>query len=70
MEYAEEQTKIIKFEFSERFDELDRVLTSKLNELKECATDEEKAKKKLKEAQERLAWLEEINGRVNAILEI
>ncbi len=70
VEYAEEQTKIIKFEFSERFDELDRVLTSKLNELKECATDEEKAKKKLKEAQERLAWLEEINGRVNAILEI
>ena len=70
VEYAEEQTKIIKFEFSERFDELDRVLTSKLNELKECAADEEKAKKKLKEAQERLAWLEEINGRVNAILEI
>lgn len=68
--YAKEETKRIKEAFASKFDELDKLLKAKLNELKECATDEKKAQQKLEEAQRRLGWLEEIHGKVNAILEI
>ena len=68
--YAKEETKRIKEAFASKFDELDKLLKNKLNELKECATDEKKAQQKLEEAQRRLDWLEEIRGKVNAILEI
>ena len=56
--------------FSREFDELDSVLANKLSELKECATDEKVAQKKLIESEERLRWLENIQNRVNMILEI
>lgn len=68
--YAKAATKRIKEAFASKFDELDKLLKAKLNELKECATDEKKAQQKLEEAQRRLDWLEEIHGKVNAILEI
>ena len=68
--YAKEETRRIKEAFASKFNELDKLLKSKLNELKECATDEKKAQQKLEEAQRRLDWLEEIRGKVNAILEI
>ena len=68
--YAKAETKRIKEAFASKFDELDKLLKAKLNELKECATDEKKAQQKLEEAQRRLDWLEEIHGKVNAILEI
>ncbi len=68
--YAKEETKRIKEAFASKFDELDTLLKAKLKELKECATDKEKAQQKLEEAQRRLDWLEEIRGKVNAILEI
>ena len=45
-------------------------MAKKLDELKECALDEKIAQKKLEEAQERLRWLEDIQNRINAILEI
>ena len=67
--YAKEETRRIKEAFASKFNELDKLLKSKLNELKECAIDEKKAQQKLEEAQRRLDWLEEIRGKVNAILE-
>lgn len=69
-EYAKKETKRIKAAFEKRFDELDRILSKKLEELKACATDEKEAQRKLEEAQSRLEWLDEIRNRVNAILEI
>ena len=68
--YAKKGTEDIKTVFSQQFDELDCILAKKLDELKECALDEKIAQKKLEEAQERLRWLEDIQNRINTILEI
>ena len=70
VDYAKTQTKLIKKDFASKFDELDRVLKAKLDELKACAMDEKIAEKKLEESRQKLAWLENIQSRVNAILEI
>lgn len=69
-EYAKEATKRIKMDFAGKFDELDEILKEKLNELKECASDEKEAQKKMEEAQRRLNWLNDIQKKVDAILEI
>lgn len=70
IEYAEEQTRAIKKAFAKKFDELDAVLSNKLKELEECAKDNANIEARIKETQERLAWLERIQDKVNAILEI
>lgn len=70
MEYAKEQTNKIKMEFSKKFDLLDMVLKDKLAELEQCAKDNENIEKRIKESQEKLAWLENIQTKVNMILEI
>lgn len=69
-DYAKKEAKRIKDAFAKKFDELDALLNAKLEELKACATDEKKAQKKLEEAQSRLEWLDDIQSKVNAILEI
>ncbi len=70
IEYAKDGAEIVKSSFAEKFDELDALLKVKLDELKQCAVDEKIAQKKLEEAQSRKAWLEDIQRRVNAILDI
>lgn len=70
VEYAKSQTRKIKSEFSKKFTELDNVLQSKLKELEECAADSKNIEKRIKETQERLAWLEDIQSRTKAILDI
>jgi hypothetical protein len=69
-EYAKKEAKRIKEAFELKFEELDKLLAKKLDELKVCATDEQKAQKQLEEAQGRLEWLDDIYSRVNAILDI
>ena len=68
--YAKEQTRKIKKEFSKKFDELDEVLKNKLKELEDCASDRENIERRLKETESRLAWLESIQARVKNILDI
>lgn len=70
VEYAKEQTRAIKKAFSKKFDELDAVLANKLKELEECANDNVNIEARIRETQERLAWLERIQEKVNSILEI
>lgn len=70
VKYAKEQAKLIKENFAEKFDELDKVLKAKLDELKACATDEKRAEAQLMESKRKLEWLEDIQSRVNAILDI
>lgn len=70
VKYAKQQTRIIKSDFAKKFDELDNLLQAKLKELKTCATDKTEAEKKLAESQKKLEWLENIQNRVNAILDI
>lgn len=70
VDYAKEQTKAIKKAFADKFDELDAVLKSKLDELEACAKDNANIEARIKETQDRLAWLEKIEAKVNAILDI
>lgn len=70
VKYAKEQTYNIKACFSKKFAELDNVLNKKLAELEVCATDEKNVEKMIKETKKRLMWLEDIQLRIQAILEI
>lgn len=70
VEYAKEQTKVIKKAFAIKFDELDEILTKKLGELETCAKDNANIEVRIKETQDRLTWLEQIQEKVNSILEI
>ena len=70
VEYAKEQTRVIKREFAKKFDELDRVLQDKLKELGEYASDQKNVEKRIQETKARLAWLEDIKNRTSAILDI
>lgn len=70
VEYAKDQTRKIKEAFTLKFDELDEVLKKKLGELEICARDNENIEAMIKETQDRLAWLEKIQEKVNSILDI
>lgn len=70
VEYAKDQTRKIKEAFTLKFDELDEVLKKKLGELEVCARDNENIEAMIKETQDRLAWLEKIQEKVNSILDI
>ncbi len=70
VEYAKEQAANIKKDFAGKFEELDKVLQKKLDELKACATDEKAAEERLEDSRRKLEWLEDIQARVNAILDI
>lgn len=70
IEYAKEQTKRIKQEFSKKFNELDAVLEQKLQELEDCANDKKDVERRIRESQARLKWLEEIQIKTKSILDI
>lgn len=70
VDYAKEQTELIKKDFAGKFDELDRILKAKLDELKACATDEKAVEERLADSKKKLEWLEDIQTRVNSILDI
>lgn len=70
VEYAKKQAKNIKKDFERKFAELDEVLQLKLEELKACATDVKAVEEKLEDSRRKLEWLEDIQTRVNAILDI
>lgn len=70
VDFAKKGALAIQSAFSKQFDQLDELLTAKLEELKVCASDEKIAKKKLEEAEERLKWLEDIQSRIDSILDI
>ena len=70
VEYAKKQVVEIKNIFNAKFDELDRILNDKLNEMKKYASDNENVERIIKETQERLQWLEEIQARIKSILDI
>lgn len=70
VKYAKDQSSLIKAAFKEKFVELDQALNDKLIELEEYATDNENVKKMIKETKNRLNWLETIQTRIQAILEI
>ena len=56
--------------FIKEFDKLDSLLKEKLDELKKCTLDEQVALEKQKEAKNRLKWLEQLDKKLNNILDI
>lgn len=68
--YAKAQTVKIKRAFSQKFAELDMVLKQKLQELEECAKNNQDVERRIQESQDKLNWLEEIQARVKSILDI
>lgn len=70
IEYAKAQTKKIKQDFSKKFVELDTVLNKKLQELEDCANDNKNVECRIRESQAKLKWLEEIQIKTKAILDI
>lgn len=70
IDYARKQTIDIKKKFLKQFDKLDNVLADKLKELEACAKNNANIEVRIKEMQERLRWLENIQAKVNSILDI
>ncbi len=70
VEYAKKQCKTIKESFDKEFDKLDKLLAEKLAELKKCADDKNTTEASIKLTQEKVAWLEGIQAKVQAVLEI
>jgi len=70
VEYAKKQTTIIKAQFSKKFDELDAVLQGKLHELEACAQSNADVERIIEESKKKLQWLEDIQSRIKAILDI
>ena len=70
VEYAKNQTRKIKAEFSKKFEELDRVLQVKLQELEEYANDNKNIERRIQESESKLRWLEDIQDKTKRILDI
>ncbi|WP_288222358.1 dynamin family protein [uncultured Clostridium sp.] len=70
VKYAKEQTAHIKDSFGKIFVELDNVLNKKLAELEIYATDSKNVQKMIEETNKRLKWLENIQLRIQDILNI
>lgn len=70
VEYAKLQTKNVQNDFKKKFDELNEVLKKKLQELRDYTKDSKDIKAKIKESQRKLKWLEDIQVKAKAILDI
>lgn len=70
VKYAKEQAITIKESFNNKFIELDNILNVKLSELELCATDSKNIEKIIVDINKKLKWLEEIQCRIQDILNI
>lgn len=70
VKYAKEQAITIKESFKNKFIELDNILNKKLSELEVCATDSKNIEKIIMDINNKLKWLEEIQCRIQDILNI
>ncbi len=68
--YAKEQKEAIKQEFYKRFAELDGILKNKLEELQKCSKDKNNVEREIREAHDKLKWLEKIQEKTKEILDI
>ena len=68
--HATRETKKIKDNLTKQFDELDKVLVMKLDDLAGFEKSKEEIEKRGKEAKARLDWLNAISERVDDILDI
>ena len=70
LKYAQEQSENIKESFKQEFTRLDGILREKLSELESYTSDSSRAEERVRETEEKLAWLNRITAKVDSILEI
>ena len=70
LNYAKDETKNIKDYFYVQFDEVDKILAAKANELSAALQSEDSAKKALEKARELLSKLTAVKQELEAILEV
>lgn len=70
VKYAKEQSDNIKVFFGEKFTELDNLLNEKLIQLEACARNNEDVEKVIESTKKRLKWLEDIQIRMQEILNV
>lgn len=70
IKYGDDQVKKIKEYFMNEFLKLDEILTNKLSELEKCTLNNKNIENTIKDIQTKLNWLNEIQNRIQSILEI
>lgn len=70
LEFAAAQVEHMKNQFSQIFAELDKTISSKYDELEQCATDQTAKEAKLQENQKILEWIEGCMSEINTILDM
>lgn len=68
--YADGQITSMKEQFSDLFDELDKLIKDKYTELEECASDQKTKEEELEKNKKLLAWIEACRSEINEILDI
>lgn len=69
-EHAADQVKALKAQFSKSFDELDKLINDKYEEMKRFASDQKANEKLLEENKAHLQWIEDNLREINSILEM
>ena len=70
LEYAGNQIEGMKQQFSDSFDELDRLITKKYEELEACANDQQMKEEELEKNRKILEWIEVNKKEMDEILDI
>lgn len=70
LEYAGNQIEDMKQQFSDSFDELDKLIKEKYEELESCANDQQKKEEELAQNRKILEWIEANKKEMDAILDI
>ena len=69
-DYARTEIAEVKKQFAELFDDLDKQIVEKYNELNKCASDQEIKEKELKKNKDLLGWIEQCKAEMEGVLDI
>lgn len=70
LDYAVDQIERMKMQFTEIFDELDKLIQQKYTELEQCANDQRTKEAELEKNKKLLTWIEACKSEINDILNI
>ncbi|MBO6179910.1 MAG: dynamin family protein [Selenomonadaceae bacterium] len=70
LKYAEDQIADMKQQFSDSFDELDRLIEAKYREIEECAADQKTKEEELAKSKQILGWIETNKKELDSVLDI
>lgn len=70
LEYADDQITDMKEQFMDMFDDLDRLIEQKYDELEKCANDQKAKEAELEENKKLLGWIEACKAEIDEILDM